>query len=99
MKRGVRIAVALAACAFLSGCAASRPAAKKEEPPGFSVRLPVADAVTLNIESEPPLGHPELPLSVADESRGRWLTLFEMNYSPAKPPLPPLPFIEEESSR
>ena len=98
MKRGVRIAAALTACAFLSGCAASRPAAKDEEPPGFSVRLPVADAATLNIESEPPPGHPELPLSVADESRGRWLTLFEVNYSPAKPPLPPLPVIEEESS-
>lgn len=98
MKRGVRIAAALAACAFLSGCAASRPAAKEEEPPGFSVRLPVADAATLDIESEPPPGHPELPLSVADESRGRWLTLFEVNYSPAKPPLPPLPVIEEESS-
>jgi hypothetical protein len=98
MKRGVRIAAALAACAFLSGCVASRPAAKEEEPPGFSVRLPVADAATLNIESEPPPGHPELPLSVADESRGRWLTLFEVNYSPVKPPLPPLPVIEEESS-
>jgi hypothetical protein len=99
MKRGVRIAAALAAYALLSGCAASLPAAKKEEPPGFSVRLPVADAATLNIESEPSLGHQELPLSVADESRGRWLTLFEVNYSPAKPPLPPLPVIEEESSR
>ncbi|MGA8752028.1 hypothetical protein [Candidatus Deferrimicrobium sp.] len=98
MKRGVRIAAALAACAFLSGCAASRPAAKKEEPPGFSVRLPVADAATMNIESEPSLGFPELPLSVADESRGRWLTLFELNYSPAKPPLPPPPVIEGESS-
>ena len=98
MKRSVRIAAALAACTLLSGCAASRPEAKKEEPPGFSVRLPVADAATLNIESRPSLGHPDLPLSVADESRGRWLTLFEVNYSPAKPPLPPLPVIEGESS-
>jgi hypothetical protein len=98
MKRRIRIATVLMVCAFLSGCAASRPAAKEEEPPGFSVRLPVADAATLSIESEPPPGHPELPLSVADESRGRWLTLFEVNYSPAKPPLPPLPVIEEESS-
>ena len=96
MKRGVRIAAALAACPFLSGCAASRPAAKEEEPPGFSVRLPVADAATLNIESEPPPGHPELPLSVADESRGRWLRLFEVNYSPAAPPRPAP---EEEPSR
>jgi hypothetical protein len=98
MKRWVRVATALIACAFLSACAAQRPEAKKEDPPGLSVRLPVADAATLNIESQPSLGHPDLPLSVADESRGRWLTLFEVNYSPVKPPLPPLPVIEEESS-
>jgi hypothetical protein len=99
MKHWARIAAALAAYAFLSGCAASRPEAKKEEPPGLSVRLPVADAATLNMESEASPGHPELPLSVADESRGRWLTLFEVNYSPVRPPIPPLPAIEEEPSR
>ena len=99
MKRRVSVATALAACALLSGCAASRPEAKKEAPPGLSVRLPVADAASMKIESEPSLGRPELPLSVADESRGRWLTLFEVNYSPAKPPLPPLPISEEEPSR
>lgn len=98
MKRWVRVATALIACAFLPACAAQRPEAKKEDPPGLSVRLPIADAATLNIESQPSLGRPELPLSVADESRGRWLTLFEVNYSPVKPPLPPLPVIEEESS-
>jgi hypothetical protein len=97
MKRWVRIAAAFAACAFASGCAASRPAAKKEEPPGLSVRLPVADAATLNIESQPSPGHPDLPLSVADESRGRWLTLFEVNYTPVL--LPPPPVTEEEPPR
>jgi hypothetical protein len=99
MKHWASIAVALAACTFLTGCASSRPAAKKEEPPGLSVRLPVAEAATLNIESEPSPGHPELPLSVADESRGRWLTIFEVNHSPAKPPHPLLPVSEEEPSR
>lgn len=99
MKRRVRVAAALATCAFLSGCAASLPEAKKEEPPGLSVRLPVADAATLKFESQPSLGRPELPLSVADESRGRWLTLFELNYSPAKPPVPLLPVIKKEPSR
>jgi len=99
MKRWVRIAASFAACAFLSTCAASRPEAKKEEPPGLSVRLPIADAATLNMQSEPSPGHPELPLSMADESRGRWLTLFEVNYSPAKPSLPLLPINEEEPSR
>ena len=99
MKRWVRIATALMVYSFLTGCAAQHTEAKKEDPPGLSVRLPIADASTLNIESQPSLGRPELPLSVADESRGRWLTLFEVNYSPAKPPLPPLPVIEEEPSR
>jgi hypothetical protein len=88
MKRWVRVAAALAAYAFLSGCAASRPVAKKEEPPGLSVRLPIADAATLNIESQPSLAHSERLLSVADESRGRWLTIFEVNYSPVKPSPP-----------
>ena len=97
MKRWVRVATALIACAFLSACAAQRPEAKKEDPPGLSVRLPVADAATLNIESQPSLGHPDLPLSVADESRGRWLTLFEVNYTPVL--LPPPPVTEEEPPR
>lgn len=100
MKRGFRVAAALAGCAFLYGCAASRPEGRKEVPPGLSVRLPIADASTMSIESGPsfayPFANPELPLSLADESRGRWLNSFELNYTPAKPPLPPLPVGEEE---
>jgi hypothetical protein len=88
MKRWARAATALAACAFLSGCAAARPEAKKEEPAGLSVRLPIADAATMNVESQPSLGKPEQPLSLADETRGRWLNLFEVNHSPAKPSPP-----------
>src|SRR5512141_3443176 len=98
MKRWVR-AAALAACACLSGCATPLPEAKKEPPPGLSVRLPLAETATMNIESRQLPGYQELPLSVADESRGRWLVLFEMNYSPAKPPLPHHPNMEEEPSR
>lgn len=96
MKRWIRVATVLAACAFLSACAASRPEAKKEVPPGLSVRLPVADAAALKVESQPSHGRPELPLSVADETRGRWLHLFDVDYSPAKPPSP---LVEEEPSR
>ena len=101
MKHWIRAASAIAACAFLAGCATLRTEAKKEEeaPPGLSVRLPVAEAATLNIESQPSLGRPDLPLSVADESRGRWLTLFEVNYSPVKPPPPAHPAGEKEPSR
>ena len=99
MRRWIPIAAALAACAFLSGCASSRSEAKREDPPGLSVRLPIAGGTTMDIESEPFLAHPELPLSVVDESRGRWLRLFEVNYSPAKPPAPSLPAGEEEPYR
>ena len=99
MKNRVRVAAAFAVCAFLAGCAASLPEAKKEAPPGLSVRLPLADAATLNIESQPSPDRQELPLSVADETRGRWLVLFELNYSPAKQPLPLLSNPEKEPSR
>jgi hypothetical protein len=103
MNRWARIATALAACVLLSGCAASRSEVRKEEPPGLSVRLPIADAETLSIESDPsfpypayPYANPELPLSLADESRGRWLNFFEVGRTPAKPPAPPLPGGGEE---
>jgi hypothetical protein len=92
MKTGARIAATIAACAVLSACAAPRAATKTkaEEPPGLSVRLPIATGATLDIESAPNERKPELPLSVVDESRGRWLTLFEVNYSPAaRPPAEP----------
>ena len=104
MKRRVRIAMALASCALLSGCAASRPETRRgEEPPGLAVHLPIADPATLNIESGPtspypeyPYANPELPLSLADETRGRWLNIFEVGPAPAKLPRPPLPVGEEE---
>lgn len=95
MKTGAHIAAAIAACALLSACAAPRSATKAEEPPGLSIRLPIATTTTLDIESAPGDRKPELPLSVVDESRGRWLTLFEVNYSPAAPP-PPEPEENEE---
>lgn len=100
MIRWARIPAMLTACAILSACATLHPEAKrKEEPPTLSVRLPIAEATTLDIESRPSIGKPELPLSVADEMRGRWLTLFEVNYSPSKPPLPLLPALEEPPVR
>ena len=94
MKNRAR-AAAFMAFAILCGCAATHTEAKKEDPPGLSVRVPLADAATMNIESESSPVRQELPLSVADETRGRWLVLFEVNYSPAKPPSPLLPEIEK----
>ena len=94
MKSGAGIAAAIAACAVLAACAAPRAATKAEEPPGLSVRLPIPTAATLEMESAPGERKPDLPLSVVDESRGRWLTLFEVNYSPTTPPQPPEPEVE-----
>lgn len=99
MKNRVRATAAFAACAFLSACAATLPETAKEEPPGLSVRLPIADAATMNIESPPFPFRQELPLSVADETRGRWLILFEVNYTPAKPPPSLVPITENEPPR
>jgi hypothetical protein len=103
MKRWLRIPTALAAYALLSGCAASRTEVREEEPPVLSVRLPIADAATLSIESDPsfpypayPYANPERPLSLTDESRGRWLNFFEVGRTPAKLPPLLLPAGEEE---
>lgn len=82
---GRTFALAIVVLATLQGCATTRHESKGSEPPGLSVRLPVATATTIDIESPPSQWKTELPLSVIDESRGRWLTLFELNYSPAKP--------------
>jgi len=79
------VALAIVVLAALQGCATARSASNGREPAGLSVRLPVATATTIDIESPPGQWKTELPLSVIDESRGRWLTLFELNYSPAKP--------------
>jgi hypothetical protein len=85
---GRTFAIAIVVLAALQGCATTRSASKGSEPPGLSVRLPVATATTIDIESPPAQWKTELPLSVADETRGRWLTLFEVNYSPVKPSRP-----------
>jgi len=87
---GRAFAAAFIVLAAAQGCASPRPATKADEPPGLSVRYPVATAASLEVESPPAEPNPDLPLSVADETRGRWLTFFELNYSPAKPP-PPAP--------
>ena len=100
MKTGTRweraIAIAFVVLAAMQGCAVKRSTTKEVVPPGLSVRLPPAELTTIDVRSQPSIGRPELPLSVADESRGRWLTLFELNYSPVKPSVP---VAEEEPSR
>jgi len=82
---GRTLGFAFVVLAALQGCATSRSASTGSEPPGLSIRLPVATETTIDIEAPPAQWKTELPLSVADETRGRWLTLIELNYSPAKP--------------
>lgn len=85
---GRTFAFAFVVLAALQGCATPRSASMESEPPGLSVRLPVGTPTTIDIESPSAQWKTELPLSVVDETRGRWLTLFELNYSPAKPSRP-----------
>lgn len=85
MRRSVRVAAAailpLAILAGIGGCAGERTAVRKDAP-GISVRLPPAEAMELGVGSEREAFPPAFPLSVADEYRDRWLTLFEVTYSP-----------------
>lgn len=85
MRRSVRVAAAailpLAILAGMSGCASERTAVRKDAK-GISVRLPPAEAMEFGVRPEREAVPPALPLSVADEYRDRWLTLFEVTFSP-----------------
>lgn len=61
-------------------CTPTRQAVRPEGT-GMRLRLPPVEAMDISLRSgrqEPPLTP---PYSVADESRGRWLTLFELTAS------------------
>lgn len=77
---------------LIGGCAPGRQAARPDRP-GFSVRLPPAEAVDMRLRQErAPQPPPSPPYSVSDESAGRWLTLFEMNVTPSEAAgVPPAP--------
>lgn len=67
------------------GCAPSRKAVHTDNVSGVSVRLPVVEAPEVSIQAEeqgPPKGPISEPPSVADEYRGRWLTLIEVTVNP-----------------
>ena len=73
-------AFAIAVSGF-GGCATKKQALRAEGS-GVAVRLPPAEVVDLRLRSARPESPPQLPLSVMDEMRGRWLTLFEVTVSP-----------------
>jgi hypothetical protein len=49
---------------------------------GVAVRLPPVEALDVRLRSERLEVPPKLPLSLTDETRDRWLTLFEVTFSP-----------------
>ena len=66
---------------LFGGCAQNKQALRAEES-GVAVRLPPLEAMDVRLRSERPETPPKLPLSLADETRDRWLTLFEVTFSP-----------------
>lgn len=63
------------------GCAPKKQAVRSERF-GVALRLPPVEAVDIRLRSERREAPPKPPYSVADQSRGRWLTLFEVNVIP-----------------
>lgn len=66
---------------LLCGCAPAKQTVRDERS-GVVVRLPPAEAMDISLRSERQESVPKPPYSVADESRDRWLTLFEVTVSP-----------------
>jgi hypothetical protein len=63
------------------GCAPKKQAVRSGRSV-VTIRLPPVEAMDISLRSERREAPPKPPYSVADESRGRWLTLFEVNVSP-----------------
>ena len=67
------------------GCAPARQAVHSDNAAGVSVRLPMVESPGVSVHAEeqgPPEGPLSHPQSVADEYRGRWLTLIEITVTP-----------------
>jgi hypothetical protein len=66
---------------LFGGCAQNKQSLRAAES-GVAVRLPPVEAMDVRLRSGRPEVPPELPLSLTDETRDRWLTLFEVTFSP-----------------
>lgn len=81
----VRIVRPLAAAfvmIILSGGCAMKTQGLRDNGPATVVRPPPVGSVDVRLLSETPEVAPKPPYSIADETRGRWLTLFEVTMSP-----------------
>lgn len=67
---------------FLSGGCAPKTQGLRDNGPATAVRPPPVESMDVRLLSERREAPPKPPYSVADESRGRWLTLFEVTVSP-----------------
>lgn len=88
MRRLVRfLLVALLALVVIllaAGCGSNRQALRPGGPE-VEFRLPPAKAADIHLREMRAREAPQpQPPSVADESKGRWLTLFEMNVTPSE---------------
>ena len=81
-KNAYPLAVSLVLLVSLFGGCARNQQALRAEDSGVAVRLPPVEAMDVRLRSERPELPPRLPLSLADETRNRWLTLFEVTFSP-----------------
>ena len=81
-----RIVLPLAAASvmaiILSGGCAPKTQGLLDNGPATAVRSPRVKSVNVRLLSETPEVAPKPPYSIADETRGRWLTLFEVTMSP-----------------
>lgn len=81
-NRAILLAAAyLAVLFFPFGCAPKKQALRPGES-GVAIRLPPTEAMDVRLRPNRPEAPPDLPFSVSDETRGRWLTLFEVTVSP-----------------
>jgi hypothetical protein len=69
---------------LFGGCAQNKQALRPSDSAksAVAVRLPPVEAMDVRLRSERPEVPPKLPLSLTDETRDRWLTLFEVTVSP-----------------
>jgi len=81
-----RIVLPLAAASvmiiILTGGCAPKAQGLLDNGPATAVRPPPVKSVNVRLLSETPEVAPKPPYSIADETRGRWLTLFEVTMSP-----------------
>ena len=67
---------------ILSGGCTPKTQVLRDNGPATAVRPPLVKSLDVRLLSETPEVAPIAPFSVADEYRGRWLTLFEVTMSP-----------------